>query len=193
LKDGAGDRKMLYEQMKIKVTKIAAARRQLREAIKMWFYDGDVISMHSLACSAHQIIHDINRKKGGRDLIYDSLLVKDEYRKEWIKIVKSPYNFMKHAENDPDPTGFIEFDQEITEFVILYTCLGLELLGYTHDEMEGAFIIYFMIRRPNFLLADKEKELMQTVSASSIDAARRISKSEFFEVYTHLKRQQIGA
>jgi hypothetical protein len=51
-----------------KISKIEAACRQLNTAIKLWFADGDLVSIHTLACSAHQIVHDINRQKGGREM-----------------------------------------------------------------------------------------------------------------------------
>jgi hypothetical protein len=174
--------------MKVKISKIDAARNQLREAIKMWFCDGDLASTHMLACSAHQIIHDINKLTGGRDLIYDSIVVKDEYRKEWIKIIKSPYNFLKHAENDPDPSGEIELDKELTEFFILFSCLGLECLGYKHDNIEGAFIVYFMIYKPEFLKVDKKVEFFEKMPSDVINAMKGIPKKDFFDSYIYFKQ-----
>ena len=29
-------------------------------------------------------------------------MIKDEYRKQWIKVIKKPMNFFKHADNDPE-------------------------------------------------------------------------------------------
>jgi hypothetical protein len=66
---------------KITITKLDAARRQLGIAISLWFQDGDEVAIHTLACAAHQIIHDINRHRGGRDLLFDSLVFRDEYRR----------------------------------------------------------------------------------------------------------------
>jgi hypothetical protein len=51
-----------------RITKLDAAIRQLDTAITLWFTEADTISIHTLACSAHQIIHDINQQKGHRDL-----------------------------------------------------------------------------------------------------------------------------
>ncbi len=57
-----------------KITKFEAAKRQLDTAITLWFSEADTVSIHTLVCSAHQIIHDINQQKGHRDLLYDSLV-----------------------------------------------------------------------------------------------------------------------
>jgi hypothetical protein len=42
---------------KVAITKLEAARRQLRVAISLWFQDGDEVSIHTLACTAHEIIN----------------------------------------------------------------------------------------------------------------------------------------
>jgi argininosuccinate synthase len=60
------------------VTKIEAARRQLNTAIELWFNDGDPVSIHTLASSAHQIIHDLNRRNKGPDLFLDTIFIKEE-------------------------------------------------------------------------------------------------------------------
>ena len=80
------------------ITKIDAARRQLRTAIELWFADGDPISIHTLAAAAYQIIHDLNRRNKGPDLLLDSKYIKDEKRREFVSLVKSTSNFMKHAD-----------------------------------------------------------------------------------------------
>jgi hypothetical protein len=40
---------------KIVVTKLDAARRQLRTAIHLWFNDGDPVSIHALAFAAYEL------------------------------------------------------------------------------------------------------------------------------------------
>ena len=70
------------EPTKIRISNLDSARRQLDCAIELWFAEKDIVSVHTLVAAAHQIIHDINRRRGGRDLIFDSLVIKDEYRSE---------------------------------------------------------------------------------------------------------------
>jgi hypothetical protein len=57
---------------KITVTKLDAAKRQLRTALRLWFDDGDPVSIHTLLAAAHEIIHTLYRRKGLRDLLFDS-------------------------------------------------------------------------------------------------------------------------
>jgi hypothetical protein len=112
------------------------------------------VSIHTLACSAHQIVHDINQQKGGRDLIYDSLVIKDEYRSEANRILKHPYNFFKHADKDASDT--VELKPDLTEFFIMFTSGGLEILGQLPDEIRAAFTIHYGLRHPGYL-TDKGK------------------------------------
>ena len=169
------------------INKFNAAIRQLDTAISLWFSDGDAVSIHTLTCSAYQIIHDINQQKGWRDLLYDSVVVKDEFRHEINRFLKGHYNFFKHAEHDPD--RMIEFNSSLTEIFILFSLFGLELLGIKHNEIRGAFIIWYAIHNPNRLTEKGKKQYTESIPPESISKIRDIPRSEFFHSYTLLKRQ----
>jgi hypothetical protein len=163
------------------VTKLESARRQLRVAISLWFQDADEIAVHTLACAAHQIIHDINQKKGGRDLLFDSLIFKDEYRREAVKWLKRDMNFFKHADNDPD--GVTEFSPKLTELFIIMALAGIENFGLKLDPVEAAFSHWYLIRHPQFLT---EKGLSQREHLSKVGAIReleQLSARQFFQIY----------
>jgi hypothetical protein len=168
--------------MKVPITKIAAAQNQLRECIRLWFDDGDLSSMVVLVCSAHQIVSDINAARGGRDLIYDALIIKDEYLREWRRLIKAPYNFLKHAERDPNPDSVVELDCETVEFFAVFTCMGLELLGYSHDLYESAFISYYMVLHPDFVRDDSP--ILARFPRSELALVRSVPKERFLEAYT---------
>ena len=170
---------------KIVIQKLDAASRQISTAIELWFKEADPISIHVLACSAYQIVHDINHKRGGRDLLYDSLVIKDEYRKEWIDRIKRTYNFLKHADRDPAET--VEFDPVNNEFFILYTGLGLELLGVKPNIARAAFTLYQMLSRPD-ILTESGKADLEPFPQTMIQQALTMKKSTFFEQYTAYHR-----
>src|SRR6266540_690470 len=110
---------MMADDRKITIAKLDAARRQLETAITLWFNDGDPVSIHTLACAAYEIIHVVSKTKNRwQDLLFDSLVIKDEYRNEWTKRLKEPANFFKHARNDPD--GSLDFDPAVSEGFILF-------------------------------------------------------------------------
>src|SRR6266704_1106553 len=99
------------------ITRIDAACRQLDSAIALYFNEGDPIAVHTLACAAHQIIHDINKHRNGPELLFNSLVFTDGGIAK--KYLHQHYNFFKHADNDPNPEGTIEFNPKGTEIFIL--------------------------------------------------------------------------
>lgn len=170
------------------ISKLEAATRQLDTAISLWFSNGDIVSIHTLACSAYQIIHDINKKKGYRDLLYDSVVFKDEYRRKMINILKGDYNYFKHAESDPD--RIIEFDGSNTEVFILFSLFGLEMLGINHNDIRGAFIIWQSINNPDRLTEKGKKQYIDNIPSENIAQIRNVSRSEFFDSYILLRSQR---
>ncbi len=167
--------------MKETIKKIEAAQRQLDAAITLWFRDGDSVAIHTLACSAYQIIHDINRHRKGRDLLLDSLVIKDEYRRDFISFMKGSYNFFKHAASDPDPEGTVEFQPILTELFILFSILGLELCGIKNNLTRWTFIFYNGLHNPNILTEQGRKLILQNVPPEEIDDARKLAKANFFD------------
>ena len=58
---------------KIYVTKLAAAQRQLRAAIRMYFYGEDELAVHTVASAAYCLISDLKSQRG-RDEVGDYYL-----------------------------------------------------------------------------------------------------------------------
>ena len=166
--------------MKTKITKFDAAVRQLNTAIAMWFRDEDLIAVHTLAAASHQIVHDIVKKRGGPDLIFNSLTVKDEYRKEYVDIMKKPQNFFKHADKDQD--GEIDFHHVIPEIFIMMTLVGLEFLKIPYDAHRAAFSHWFMIHHPE-ILTEKGRLQHSKLPSGTADFIRSTPKSFFLAAY----------
>jgi hypothetical protein len=163
------------------VEKLDAACRQINTAISLWFSNGDTVSIHTLACSAYQIVHDINQKQGGRDLLYDNLVIKDEYRREVKKFLKKAYNFFKHAENDS--YGTIEFEPILSELFIWFTIKGLQVLGRELDQFQRAFDTYLGLTNPDILTDYGKSVLTDKDPEKDPRQVLRMSKSDFFKLY----------
>jgi hypothetical protein len=104
---------MTTETSVVSVSKLEAAQAQLRTAITLWFTEGDPISTHALAFAAYEVVHVFSKKRNPfrRDLLFDTDLIKDEYRNEFNKRVKRHAYFFKHADRTPD--AVIDFNPEI--------------------------------------------------------------------------------
>ncbi len=168
----------------IKITKLEAAEYQIDKAIELWFDDDNPVSIHTLACSAHQIIHDINRKMGERDLIYDSQIIKDEFRKEINKRLKKDYNYFKHTDKDWNES--IDFETDNTIFFILYSCLGLESLGIQHTVNRRIFFYYYIIMHPEIASEKYESEFDEFFGTTQMTEIHKIQK---IDVYNYLRKR----
>jgi hypothetical protein len=98
-----------------------AARGQLSTAIKLWFEDGDPVSIHSLASAAHEIVHALYRQKGLKGLMFDTPHVRPELQQKWASSLKKPFNFFKHGRNEPSD-AVIEFNPQWTETMMMACC-----------------------------------------------------------------------
>ena len=182
---------MTTETPLLKLTKLAAAQRQLRTAITLWFTDGDPVSAHALAFAAYEVLHTISKKRNKyrRDLLFDSDLIKDEYRSAWnIRLKKEAY-FFKHADRDPDAE--IEFNPEATWGFILYALLGRELCGEPPSEEESTFIWWLQIHEPHLLTEEGRKFMADHMPVEVLDQVRGYSKPVFFQAFKeaqHLAR-----
>jgi hypothetical protein len=173
-----------YWSKKVRVSKLEAARRQLDCAIQLWFLDGDEVSIHTLAAAAHQIIHDIkahHREK--RELLYDTSRVKPEHRKEWIRLLKESANFFKHADSDSDPATQIQFSPFGNLMFIVFSIMGLGMVGAATSYQMNALIVWLSIHEPNLISGEFIKRLTEASGIEDFEDIERLPKHEFFQAY----------
>jgi hypothetical protein len=174
----------------LKITKLDAARRQLRTAITLWFNDGDPVSIHTLAFAAHEIIHFVSKKKGrGRDLLFDSLVIRDERRKEFNILMKSHATFFKHARSDAE--AVTEFHPILSRLFILFSILGVELSGEALNDEESAFIWWLFIHEPALLTEQGRKQIEDCIPVEHLRMLEGTAKHEFLEI-ARLARRLAG-
>lgn len=168
----------------IEVTKIEAAQRQLHTAISLWFKDGDPVSIHTLVTSAYQIIHDVNHRRKGPPLLFDSDLLKDEHRKEAVSLIKKDANFFKHADyRRKNRANTTTFNPALSEGFMLFALRGLDFLGYPHGDVEAAFLAWTWLHKPHFLTAEGRKELIDPIPVEELGNARALKRSEFLDAF----------
>jgi hypothetical protein len=159
----------------IKVSKLDAAQRNVRTAIRLWFTDGDPVSIHTLISTAHEIIHTLFRRRGLKGLLFDSRIIKDEYRSQWAAHITKPYTFFKHARHDPD--GEIDFNPDVNEGLIMACVHGLSRMEADVDLEEWAFGQWMKIQHPEYFYDDDGKPLPKGAHKEHRDIPKRV----FFE------------
>jgi hypothetical protein len=169
--------------MLISVTRIEAAQSQLRTAIEMFFTERDPVSIHTLATSAYQIIHDLNHERKGEPLLYDSDLIKDECRKQFVGLAKDHGNFFKHADKRRKRSSGdkVLFNPRQSEFFMLFAIKGVRQLGVRTSDVEEAFTYWVCIHQPQLLVADFRKALTEQVPVKSLQELRAMDREQFFE------------
>jgi hypothetical protein len=170
------------------ISKADAACHQLDMAITLWFQELDSVPIHTLACSAHQIVHDIIHHRGGHGPLFDSPYIKNEFRSFAKKCFHKHYNFFKHATHDPET--FIEFNSSATEYFIVYCIFGLELLGIKHNLLRSAFMIFWGIHHPNLLTDEGVKFFINNIPSEQLDEIRNLTRQQFVESFSSLTRQK---
>jgi len=171
---------MIDDSDTIKVSKLDAARRQLKTAIVLWFEDGDPVSIHTLAFAAYEIVHVVSKKRNRqRDLLFDSRLIKDEGKTSWSLLLKSSANFFKHARNDADKT--LEFRPSLTELFFIYTIAGLQLSGESLSPEESAFMFWLQLHRPDLLAEGGRVMFLDRIPVEHLEDIQRLPKTAFFK------------
>ncbi len=124
----------------IRISKLDAARRQLRTAITLWFNNGDPVSVYALAFAAYEIFHMVSVKRDPhrRELFFDTSIIKDEYRREWRGHIRREANFFKHGDRDPE--AVIDFNPEMSQWFIFFSILGRESCGESASLENRLFI-----------------------------------------------------
>jgi hypothetical protein len=142
--------------------KLEVARRQLREAIWLFFHERDAITIHTVAAAAHQILDDLARLKGIESIRHNSAVRKDR-EKFWIKILNATQNFSKHA--DKDPEGTLDFNPELQHFFIIDAIqLYAHLSSYSPFPEAILYCLWFSKRYP-----EEGVEKIQTWEERTLD------------------------
>jgi hypothetical protein len=161
-----------------RITRQNAIERQLNTAIWLWFYEGDVVSVHTLACSALKIARDIGRTIGKKSMLIDIL---NERNKALGKAAMEPQDFFKHARKDPD--AVLPFDPDRTPYHI-YDALVLyrEIYGDISPHMD-LFLLRFRLDHPEVVRSAAPVTLPE---GFDVEIVRRMNRTEFFNALTPL-------
>lgn len=127
----------------INLTKYEVAERQLKTAVRLFFAEGDCVSIETLAGAATEIFRQLGKKHGLVGILHDIDIIPDEMRREWINIIRSPRNFFKHAKSDLEET--LHFAIKSTHFILLESCrLSLQIASATDRQfLKEAMVFQF--------------------------------------------------
>jgi len=123
---------------RIQINKLEAARRQMETAIRLYFVEGDTVSIHTLVSAAYQILSDINRKQGGTPMLKEKLptWVRQDATTEAKRRLSEAANYFKHAERDHKVV--LSFNPGQTELFLFDACVKYKEL--TNETIPDLFV-----------------------------------------------------
>jgi len=84
------------------IDKVEVVRRQIREAVRLFFEARDRVVLHTVVASAHQILFDLGNAKDVKSFLKNTEAIRGKELQEYIRSINYPYNFFKHADRDPE-------------------------------------------------------------------------------------------
>jgi hypothetical protein len=167
----------MSEDIPIQVTKMDAAHRQIRAAIRMWFKDEDPVAIHTLIAAAHELLHTLFKRKGLSGLIFDSPIIKEEFRSDAMKRLKAPATFFKHSQRDPD--AIVDFHPRMNELLLLTCVHALSRMDEPNSLEYDALLWWFWVHQPKFFPADTVR---YDIPPDVFEDIAGTDREEFFEI-----------
>ncbi len=153
------------------ISKLEAARRQLETAIKLFFDNGDGLSIHTLAYASFRILFDIYplHNTDGLSIRIDELIQEIGWRR-----FACTANFLKHA--DRDPNNLLEdHDAESSENLIGLAATMYRRLSGDFTPLMRGFDCWIETLHPEAFNIppdpDPERELFEKKAREAIKAA----------------------
>lgn len=184
----------------MRVDKVEAARRQLEVAAELYFADGDILAIHTLAAAGHEILRNLNKRR--MTLVgeqpappFYNVSVKDipsALAKLGIGTAESPKlladacneaeNFLKHADRDWDAT--LEVGPEWTHLLLLDACRLYALLTGTSTDPLAAYFAWCQLQHPDQLDAPGQPpEIIAELRSLARQTIQLFTRAEFYEHY----------
>jgi len=141
------------------VSKLDAACRQLKVAIRLFFERSDSLAIHTLAAAAHQVLTDILHKTGRNGLLKNNPLIRDCHKKEWRDTLARAENFLKHADRDPDDD--FDFYSASTEPFIFDAVQMYQTLANARFREGDIFVSWFFVAHSHLILEGPSRDKLR--------------------------------
>jgi hypothetical protein len=165
------------------VTKESAARSQLETAIRLWFNDGDPVSIHTLAAAANELLNRVGSKFGKQSPVQKYI----EARPEVVgKRLRKAQNFFKHAYTDLNER--LDYDPAHGDLLILDSILLYHALFGSMTRLMAAFTYRLSLTEPALASLGFPAEMQKESSTEFCDLSV-ISRSEFLEKFLRIGTQ----
>ena len=115
----------------------------------------------------------------------NSDVIKDEFRGEFIKLLKKHANFFKHANRDEKE---VEFHPVVSILFMMFAIRGIDAMKLPRNDAETAFILWQCINDPKFLTDEGRKIFIDAVGADQLNSFEAIGKDVFLQAFEAAQR-----
>jgi hypothetical protein len=161
------------------VTKLDAAKRQVEQALALFFSDGDPVAIHTLLFASVEIIDGLYKRKTKKRLFFGNAAMVES---GVTPTVKHWGAFFKHGrEWELDRTLAFNPDSNL---VLFSACIeGLDGLGEERSELAIALSLWLGVHHPDMVSAES------LPIGKDRRALRGISKKHFLESFRYSARR----
>ena len=150
--------------MKISISKLDAAKRQLESSLRIFFNDGDPVSIHTLVNASDEILSKLCSKHGVKSIIDEGIekFVRVEKRKELREKLTEAKNFFKHSGFNENKS--VEFNHEVNPILLWDSCRLYQILTSEFTPIMTIFNIWFSLKNKDLILDEKKKEILESLN-----------------------------
>lgn len=166
----------------VKLPKMEAARRQIESAIWLWFVNDDMVSVHTLAASAHRTLVDLASLWGASAWpATAAYLPKSAVQPRRVRDEDAVTYF-----NDAKDDETLAVSEQWTELclfdaVMAYSNLSRDPCG---SALMSTFVLRFGVQRQELFVPDAFSLLENKISSTfNIERLERLTKMEFLQEF----------
>jgi hypothetical protein len=130
------------------IDKLDVVRRQIKEAVRLFFEQRDVVAIHTIVASAHQILFDLGKAKGVESAVKNTAALRSEEVQSFLRSINYPYNFFKHADRDPGVKINIGLLERFTSDFIMDAIVMLQRLSSDIPIEAKIYWFWFVSKYP---------------------------------------------
>lgn len=152
--------------------KLDAATRLVVEAVRLYYDRRDIIAVHALVASAHQVLFDLGKGRGIAGTLKNTAGMRQNEVQDYLRRVNYPFNFLKHADRDPDARIDVGPLEKFSQDFIMDAVVMLQMI---HDDLPfeaKVFWMWFVGKYPEEfgnLPEDSEIRRLQAVGVVDMD------------------------
>jgi hypothetical protein len=162
------------KENRILISKLDSARRQLKTAIKLFFANGDFVSIHALSYAAYTITRNLcdqtSNPASFTKWMHDN--ISKSQHDEHNKALKEAGNFFKHA--DRDPKAILEYIPGQYEIFIVFAVKQYEAITNEVTLPMSVFGVWRGVHR-------NKDDVKDRVPESELKRLAGMEKGEFYE------------